>query len=622
MLFLVFLVQVGAAQDASRDDASALVEKLRSDAPQTREAAARKLKDLGRAALPALEKASKDADAEVAASAAQILRVIRLRETFGPRLLAAVPGIDERLAAGPGPAWTAEFLKAADVARVAARGDVLRAADLAPLVEGALGGAARRDLIEVLRAIREFRLRAGTAGTAALLGQADAELRRWAILTLGVLGAKEHAPAIAKAAAAEGGDVANALAVLATLGAKDELLKFLREGPAPMRAEAVTSLGRMNAREAVPELLALLKDGDPDLRARALGALSDMGAAEALPGARALLEDAAAPVRQQALHALVALHDEGATPTIVSRLKDESPAVRGAALSALHDLRAKSAVPAIAGLLDDSDEEVRGLAVAVLGWLGGEEAVPRIAPLLRDPRPRTRVRAALALADLGVRSKAADIAAGLKDGDETVRVGTLDALGRLEARDRLTEVLKLLKDGAPAVRAAAADCTGKLGTAQTAASLVPLLSDAEEKTRLAAAQSLCVLGSTQGVEQLLSGGGDLSYLNALRRPQAWKRWQGKRLVSDARGSPRELVNDIARQAGVKADWSQAGEDADPTAYGRLSDWGTVGRSPLLELLREIRSGVVLEEEGLVLLRPEAEEKFWTDWWKREGGKQK
>jgi tetratricopeptide (TPR) repeat protein len=74
---VVLLFLFGSAgQDDSGIEIRRLVEMLRSDKVEERESAARKIRTLGRAAIPELEKAARDPDAEVAKRAQELLRAI------------------------------------------------------------------------------------------------------------------------------------------------------------------------------------------------------------------------------------------------------------------------------------------------------------------------------------------------------------------------------------------------------------------------------------------------------------------------------------------------------------------------------------------------------------------
>jgi hypothetical protein len=63
---LVATLALLAVQDGAGRRAGELIEKLRSDKVDEREDAERKLKDLGKSAAGELERAARDADAEVA----------------------------------------------------------------------------------------------------------------------------------------------------------------------------------------------------------------------------------------------------------------------------------------------------------------------------------------------------------------------------------------------------------------------------------------------------------------------------------------------------------------------------------------------------------------------------
>jgi len=65
-------------EDGSKSQARDLIEKLRSNKLEERENATRKLKELGQAAIPELEKATKDADLDVRGRVTGILAEIRL----------------------------------------------------------------------------------------------------------------------------------------------------------------------------------------------------------------------------------------------------------------------------------------------------------------------------------------------------------------------------------------------------------------------------------------------------------------------------------------------------------------------------------------------------------------
>src|SRR5687768_3913211 len=86
-----------AALGLRPDEADELVQRLRSGNVEERAAAAERLKELGAAARPVLEKAAKDADAEVAGRARTLLDLLRLKERLGPRLGSLLAGREEAM---------------------------------------------------------------------------------------------------------------------------------------------------------------------------------------------------------------------------------------------------------------------------------------------------------------------------------------------------------------------------------------------------------------------------------------------------------------------------------------------------------------------------------------------
>jgi len=147
-----------------QDDAGVLVERLRAETVEVREEAALKLKALGAPALPALDRGSKDKDAEVAARATQIARVIRTMQILTPNLIKRMPGVEERLAKGDEHEWT-RVLLAADAYRNAPEGiPVLLKADPAKEYPDLCAMNALRQP-ELWKRLREKRLTRDFEGT-------------------------------------------------------------------------------------------------------------------------------------------------------------------------------------------------------------------------------------------------------------------------------------------------------------------------------------------------------------------------------------------------------------------------------------------------------------------------
>lgn len=71
------------------------------------------IKELGKAALPDLERAVKDVDCEISSRAISLIKCVEIREQLEPALFLKFPDLDERLASGGPPAYPQAFMIAA-----------------------------------------------------------------------------------------------------------------------------------------------------------------------------------------------------------------------------------------------------------------------------------------------------------------------------------------------------------------------------------------------------------------------------------------------------------------------------------------------------------------------------
>src|SRR5262245_53462906 len=152
--------------------------------------------------------------------------------------------------------------------------------------------------------------------------------------------------------------------------------KGLRDPDVKVRREAVTAMGALKVKDAVPDLIAALKDSDEGVRAKAAEALWALGpeAREAVPALTLLLQDASAGVR---LNAAGALGDIGpdalpALPALRKALWDRDPYVRAQAATAVgrFGTAALAAVPDLVGALRDGAKAVRVAALYALAEIG------------------------------------------------------------------------------------------------------------------------------------------------------------------------------------------------------------------------------------------------------------
>jgi HEAT repeat protein len=279
VLFAALVLQL-SQEDAIRK----LIEQLSSDKIEERAAAFRKLEEVGRPALPLLEKAAKDSDGEVSTRARSLLLRIPIREHLTPALVAAFEGIYDRLALGD---WLPVFLALAADLRLPAeerRYRGVRAEDLAYLAPIAVEAAkSETDRITVCQAVGRLGLKGAIPAVADLL--------------------KDEAPAVRS----------NAIGAIRDTKSTDRsaAVRALLADPSPIvRSVAADALGKLGDRESVPALRGLLKDPVSDVRWWTVHALGELRATEAREDLERLAEDPEESVRRVARDTVAQLRRE------------------------------------------------------------------------------------------------------------------------------------------------------------------------------------------------------------------------------------------------------------------------------------------------------------------------
>jgi len=477
-----------------------------------------------------------------------------------PGLLRGFPGLEARLLAGGGRAWAEVFDEA-----LSGRSRVpLAKDDLAALaLRAVLGAETDEELGEVLRAVIHWDLRTALPAVVGLLKSPDSSIRAYAVYALRELRARESIPR---------------LTTLASSAGSEE------------RRAALWALSELRAREAVPAVAELLEDPDPEMRMAASWTLAELGAREAR--------------------------------TLIGRLlQDRDGDVRGMAAAALGMLGIKDLALEIEELLFDSSPAARRGAVEALAHLGKRSALPRIAGLLGDRDPGVRAQAALALAALGAAARRPEIAKMLRDRDVDVRVAAAEALGDLEPTGFEEDLAHLLDDKHPVARSAACGALGTFPSKRTLPLLVERLSDPESLVRVAAACVLAGIGDRRAVPTLLAESQALHYLNVVADPAAWARWTKRARWREVEGPRKEILESLARTAGVTLDLSLL---ASAAGERWLSVPCRVRSSPgprsLVGMLREVLTGhyyFILEGTCVRVLPHEDALASWKTWWIEE-----
>lgn len=362
-----------------------------------------------------------------------------------------------------------------------------------------------------------------------------------------------------------------------------------------VRAQAVTALGKLRAKEALPRLIERLGDDEAIVREAAAAAIAEMEAADLtaflpqflnllrdpnawiraaaatilqrIPDAQArealleALKDPVEDVRAQAARSLHAFPEARVVSALLTALDDPSPSVRLAAVWSLKTLGAQEAIKPLMGLLDTTDEGLQDAVADALAYLVGDvrallrelqglsseagrrgavrtlarrrerEAAEALCAFLRDPSARVREAAARALGRYRERRVVEALLAALNDPAESVRIAALDALSEIRATEALDAVMRATRDPSDRVKQHAAVCLGKLGDSNAQAPLAELLNAPPPSVQAAAAIGLALLRNTAHVPEILARLKDPQVQAAAR---AWLERESKETIARVR----------------------------------------------------------------------------------------
>jgi HEAT repeat protein len=152
---------------------------------------------------------------------------------------------------------------------------------------------------------------------------------------------------------------------------QQEIVRLRFQQSRDLRAWAASSLGALDAKEALPLLMKAARDPDDFfLRVTSMGALVRMKAPEAAPVFVQSLNDPFADVRALALIGLGQLGDSTSADAVLARLSDPAPMVRAQAVGTLVELRDPRARAELENLrkreLDSSVQQALAAALARL----------------------------------------------------------------------------------------------------------------------------------------------------------------------------------------------------------------------------------------------------------------
>jgi HEAT repeat protein len=202
----------------------------------------------------------------------------------------------------------------------------------------------------------------------------------------------------------------------------------------PEKGAAVSALGRIGDKEAVPALMNYLKNGGFD----AVPSLVMLNAKEeAVPVLIEMAESGYYDIRSNAVRALGDLEGEKATQTIIRALRDESTYVQFSAVRTLEmmdgDRPLEALIRAVQG--NNIDAEVRRYITWALTKKDDKRLIEVLIKALIDSEGYVRLDAAASLGRIGDTKAVQPLVELLKDKEEIIRWKATEALKKLTNQD-------------------------------------------------------------------------------------------------------------------------------------------------------------------------------------------
>ena len=270
--------------------------------------------------------------------------------------------------------------------------------------------------------------------------------------------------------------IAQTIARFSTEPVRDCLLRFIKDPHKMVRQAAVEGLGEMKVPVPAAPLVALLRDNDLLVQTRAIETLIKINDPSSVRELLGVLQDESEHARRAAVEVLNAIGDTSAIKDLLQAMKDQDWWVRVRAADALGAIGGPKVIDAVLTLLGDDDEFMRRCAIEILNmtkdprafgsliaslddpdWWVRERALDALANM-RDPRAIPSIQKFLAednegtpvairaLVTIGDPSVVAAIAAKLESADEMILREAITALETLTDVKSADEVLKALAD--------------------------------------------------------------------------------------------------------------------------------------------------------------------------------
>jgi hypothetical protein len=156
---------------------------------------------------------------------------------------------------------------------------------------------------------------------------------------------------------------------------------------------------------------------------------------------------------------------------------------------------------------------------------------------------------------------------------------------------------------------------GDLEIREARADVARLLEMDDAMVRTGAAAWLVEMGFREGLPVLLRDYGEHSSPNALREPEAYRALRRRKVMFDARETPRALLERLGKEAGLSVEFPKLASEVespwDMPQVIRLMDPTPLVRV-LTMLIRDPYS-FLLEKGKIVIVRRDEALRYWKEW---------
>ena len=302
--------------------------------------------------------------------------------------------------------------------------------------------------------------------------------------------------------------VASALQQFEDRRALPALLALLGDPHPYTKAFAAKGLGAMNDPAAAAALLPFVGSAERPVGAVGIEAIRSLGRLQARAALPALLSAVQSPrtdpiARLEALRAIGAIGGDVPFDALIDLLGDSSPPIRSAAIAALARRNGEDFITVLSGLEPDAEWSVRAALASVLGGLPPDVGLPRLRAMLADPDSRVVAPVLAAIAKLAPADAATLVAPRIQDADPVVRAAAATAIGVLKPSNGVALLADAYGRGAAdttyVARGAVAAALAAFPPADVVPVLTTALADPDWAVRLRAAMSLKALAPSTDV---------------------------------------------------------------------------------------------------------------------------